>query len=106
MKTKFTKILCLVLVFVMLASTGIFSVFAADAKSELTNLYVKTGQFSTYIWHQYSDFIEVKQGDEIYVGPCFPNQGFHISSFNSSKTDLGKNIKGDGRHLPQRSCYL
>ena len=96
MKNYFTKALSLLLCAFML--TGILSmgVFAVEDSINVTNLYdyTKAEQFGSHIWHRYSEFIEVKTGDEIYVGPCFPNQGFHISSFNSSKTDIGKNISG------------
>ena len=96
MKITFTKALSLFLCAIILIGTLSVGVFAAQDSINVTNLfdYTKAVQYDKYIWHQYSEFIEVKEGDELYFGPCFPNQGFHVACFNSSKSDLNKYLGG------------
>ena len=76
-------------------SVSAFPIAYAGAEtnaSSFTNLYdyETAGSYSNYIWHNYSDFIEVNGNDEIYIGPCMPNQGFHISDFGASKSTVRK----------------
>ena len=63
-----------------------FAQMTANADA-MTNLYdyEKAGHYGTYIWHKYSDFIEVNEGDTIYFGPCMPGQYFHVADFGQDK---------------------
>lgn len=103
MKHTFTKIIALLIVAVMVASSMCFIGYADDA---LVNLYdntkvsygipsstTATGANSNNANYYGSNLIEVNAGDKIYFGPCMTNQSYYLTSYNSEGNVVKAKIK-------------
>ncbi len=100
MKKSFTRLMAALLTLATVLSLGVMLVSATDTAT-LTNQYKPEEAFpcnGSYVQKEHqnyyaSNFFEVKAGDTVYFGPCMPNQGYYLTSYNTSGAVVKSQIK-------------
>lgn len=64
--------------------------------------YLENGAYKTNSKHNISHYIEVEEGDTITFGPADTTQGYHLSTFNSSKAVVADRVDSTSLKITDR----